>query len=79
MISWAATSLTGSGARGGPVGSLVLSRLLLLSRRLIPDFLPMMLNDATRGCSHDGVAACYMTDYAADGGAFQTAFCGYDA
>jgi len=38
-----------------------------------------MLNDAPGGCSDDGVVACYMTDYAADGRAFQTAFCGYDA
>jgi hypothetical protein len=39
----------------------------------------MMLNDASRGGSYDGVVACYMTDYAADGRALQTAFCGCDA
>jgi hypothetical protein len=39
----------------------------------------MMLNDASRGCSNDGVPACNVTDHAADGSAFQTAFCGSDA
>jgi hypothetical protein len=50
-----------------------------LGRRLVPDFLAMMLNDASRGSSYDGVPACNVTDHAADGRAFQTAFCGSDA
>jgi hypothetical protein len=39
----------------------------------------MVLNDASRGGSYDGVVACYMTDYAADSRSLQTAFCGCDA
>jgi hypothetical protein len=50
-----------------------------LGRRLVPDFLAMMLNDASRGCSYDGVPACNVTDHAANRRAFQTAFCGSDA
>ena len=38
----------------------------------------MMLDDASRGGSYDGVMARYVTDYATDGSAFQTAFGGSD-
>ena len=72
-------SLTGNGACSPPVGRLVLRGLILLGSRLVPDFLAMMLNDASRGCSYDGVPACNVTDHPTDGRAFQTAFCGSDA
>jgi hypothetical protein len=36
----------------------------------------MMLNNASRGCSYNGVMACHVTDYTADGCAFQATFGG---
>jgi hypothetical protein len=39
----------------------------------------MMLNDASRGRTDDGMPARNVTDHAADGCAFQAAFCVSDA
>jgi hypothetical protein len=65
--SWAGCAL---GAR------LALGRRVLLSRRLVPHLLAVMLNDAPGGGAYNGMMACDMTDHAADSRAFQTAFGG---